>query len=253
MSPVTASRATIKDSILDTIGDTPLVRLSRLAAGLTPEVVAKVEMLNPGGSIKDRVAVALIEAAERDGKLRPGGTIVEPTSGQHRHRPGHRRPPEGLPRHRGHAGQDVPREDRPPARLRRRGRRRPDGGAARLARVLLPRRRPPGRGDPGRLPAQPVLQPGQPRGPLRVHRARAVGAERRPDHPPRRRRGDRRHDHRDGALPQGAQPGPRRGRRRPLRLDLLLAARSSPTSSRASARTSGRRPSTRRSWTATSR
>ena len=75
------SRATIKDSILDAIGDTPLVRLSRLAAGLTPEVVAKVEMLNPGGSIKDRVAVALIEAAERDGKLRPGGTIVEPTSG----------------------------------------------------------------------------------------------------------------------------------------------------------------------------
>jgi cystathionine beta-synthase len=81
MSPVTASRATIKDSILDAIGDTPLVRLSRLAAGLTPEVVAKAEMLNPGGSIKDRVAVALIEAAERDGKLRPGGTIVEPTSG----------------------------------------------------------------------------------------------------------------------------------------------------------------------------
>lgn len=71
----------IKGSILDAIGDTPLVRLSRLGAGLTPQLVAKVESLNPGGSIKDRVAVALIEAAERDGKLRPGGTIVEPTSG----------------------------------------------------------------------------------------------------------------------------------------------------------------------------
>jgi cystathionine beta-synthase len=71
----------IKDSILDAIGDTPLVRLSRLAAGLTPQVVAKVESVNPGGSIKDRVAKALIEAAERDGKLKPGGTIVEPTSG----------------------------------------------------------------------------------------------------------------------------------------------------------------------------
>jgi cystathionine beta-synthase len=71
----------IDDSILDAIGRTPLVRLSRLAAGLTPEVVAKVESLNPGGSIKDRVAVALIDAAERDGSLRPGGTIVEPTSG----------------------------------------------------------------------------------------------------------------------------------------------------------------------------
>jgi cystathionine beta-synthase len=71
----------IKDSILDTIGDTPLVRLSRIAAGLRPQVVAKVEAFNPGGSIKDRVAVALIDAAERDGRLRPGGTIVEPTSG----------------------------------------------------------------------------------------------------------------------------------------------------------------------------
>ncbi len=71
----------IYDSILDTVGHTPLVRLSRLAAGLTPQVVAKVEYLNPGGSIKDRVAVAMIEAAESDGALKPGGTIVEPTSG----------------------------------------------------------------------------------------------------------------------------------------------------------------------------
>jgi len=71
----------IHDSILDTVGHTPLVRLSRLAAGVTAQVVAKVEYLNPGGSIKDRVAVALIEAAERDGSLKPGGTLVEPTSG----------------------------------------------------------------------------------------------------------------------------------------------------------------------------
>jgi cystathionine beta-synthase len=77
----TASTVDIKDSILDAVGATPLVRLSRLGAGLTPQIVAKVESLNPGGSIKDRVAVALIEAAERDGKLKPGGTIVEPTSG----------------------------------------------------------------------------------------------------------------------------------------------------------------------------
>ena len=77
----TAAAVDIKDSILDEIGDTPLVRLSRLGAGLAPQIVAKVEALNPGGSIKDRVARALIEAAERDGKLKPGGTIVEPTSG----------------------------------------------------------------------------------------------------------------------------------------------------------------------------
>src|SRR5205814_1851670 len=77
----TVSPVDIKDSILDAIGATPLVRLSRLGAGLTPEIVAKVESLDPGGSIKDRVALGLIDAAERDGKLHPGGTIVEPTSG----------------------------------------------------------------------------------------------------------------------------------------------------------------------------
>jgi cystathionine beta-synthase len=71
----------IKDSILDAVGNTPLVRLSRLGADLRPALVAKVEALNPGGSIKDRVALALIEAAERDGSIKPGATIIEPTSG----------------------------------------------------------------------------------------------------------------------------------------------------------------------------
>jgi cystathionine beta-synthase len=74
-------QADIKDSILDTIGETPLVRLSRIGAGLVPALVAKLEVFNPGGSIKDRVALRLVEAAERDGRLRPGGTIIEPTSG----------------------------------------------------------------------------------------------------------------------------------------------------------------------------
>jgi cystathionine beta-synthase len=80
-TPDTAVSSIIKDSILDTIGHTPLVRLARIAARVSPQLVAKLESFNPGGSIKDRIAVALIEAAERDGKLRPGGTIVEPTSG----------------------------------------------------------------------------------------------------------------------------------------------------------------------------
>lgn len=71
----------IYSSILETIGDTPLVHLARFGADFKPTLLAKLEVTNPGGSIKDRVAVALIEAAERDGKLRPGGTIVEPTSG----------------------------------------------------------------------------------------------------------------------------------------------------------------------------
>jgi cystathionine beta-synthase len=81
MSAATTHTAKILPSILDAIGDTPLVRLPHVGAGVEAQIVAKVEALNPGGSIKDRVAVALIEAAERDGHLQPGGTIVEPTSG----------------------------------------------------------------------------------------------------------------------------------------------------------------------------
>jgi cysteine synthase len=63
------------------VGDTPLVRLRRMGEGLEAEVIAKLEYLNPGGSVKDRIGVAMIDAAERDGLLDPGGAIVEPTSG----------------------------------------------------------------------------------------------------------------------------------------------------------------------------
>ncbi len=67
--------------ILGLIGNTPLVRLSRVGRGLRPTIVAKMEYLNPGGSVKDRIGIRMIEDAERRGLLRPGGTIVEPTSG----------------------------------------------------------------------------------------------------------------------------------------------------------------------------
>jgi cystathionine beta-synthase len=73
--------AEILDTILDAVGNTPLVRLSRLASDTRTQVVAKVESLNPGGSVKDRIGLAMIEAAEQAGQLRPGATIVEPTSG----------------------------------------------------------------------------------------------------------------------------------------------------------------------------
>jgi cystathionine beta-synthase len=71
------------ESILDLVGETPLVRLKRIseAEGLRATLLAKVETVNPGGSVKDRPAIAMIDAAERDGLLQPGGTIVEPTSG----------------------------------------------------------------------------------------------------------------------------------------------------------------------------
>jgi cystathionine beta-synthase len=68
-------------TVLELVGDTPLVRLQRLVPGEAATVVAKLEYLNPGGSVKDRIGIKMIEAAEREGKLKPGGTIVEPTSG----------------------------------------------------------------------------------------------------------------------------------------------------------------------------
>ncbi|MCM6763250.1 cystathionine beta-synthase [Rathayibacter sp. ZW T2_19] len=69
------------ESVLDLIGDTPLVKLGPVASGVQATVLVKVEYLNPGGSSKDRIATRIIDAAERDGLLKPGGTIVEPTSG----------------------------------------------------------------------------------------------------------------------------------------------------------------------------
>ncbi len=68
-------------SLLELIGNTPLVQLNRTVDGARPLVLAKVEYLNPGGSVKDRIAVRMIDAAEASGELKPGGTIVEPTSG----------------------------------------------------------------------------------------------------------------------------------------------------------------------------
>jgi cystathionine beta-synthase len=72
---------TMHGSILNHVGRTPLVPIRRLGAGLSPTICLKVESLNPGGSIKDRVAIAMIEEAEREGWLRPGGTIIEATAG----------------------------------------------------------------------------------------------------------------------------------------------------------------------------
>ncbi|MGH3766876.1 MAG: cystathionine beta-synthase [Pseudonocardiaceae bacterium] len=69
------------EHIIDLVGNTPLVRLNAVAQHVAPLVLAKVEYLNPGGSVKDRIALRMIEAAERSGQLRPGGMIVEPTSG----------------------------------------------------------------------------------------------------------------------------------------------------------------------------
>ena len=71
----------VSDSLIELVGGTPLVRLGRMAAHVRPQVLAKVEYMNPGGSVKDRIALAMVEDAEARGLIAPGGTIVEPTSG----------------------------------------------------------------------------------------------------------------------------------------------------------------------------
>ncbi len=76
-----ASQPLIADSVLDLIGATPLVRLGRVVPDGAAEVLGKLEARNPGGSVKDRIALSMIEAAEQAGQLQPGATIVEPTSG----------------------------------------------------------------------------------------------------------------------------------------------------------------------------
>ncbi|MCA9607634.1 MAG: pyridoxal-phosphate dependent enzyme, partial [Myxococcales bacterium] len=73
--------APVVESVLDLIGGTPLVRLGRIAPEGGPAVWGKAEHLNPGGSVKDRIGLSMIERAEKDGSLRPGMTVVEPTSG----------------------------------------------------------------------------------------------------------------------------------------------------------------------------
>ena len=89
MKPVNAARggrlpaamARTYPTIIDLVGSTPIVRLDRVSQDVPGTILAKLEFLNPGGSNKDRIGLAMIEAAEREGKLKPGGTIVEPTSG----------------------------------------------------------------------------------------------------------------------------------------------------------------------------
>src|ERR1700680_4294329 len=71
----------VYDNICQVIGNTPVVRLNRIPRDGWAEVLVKLESFNPGGSVKDRIGLSMIEAAEREGQLKPGGTIIEPTSG----------------------------------------------------------------------------------------------------------------------------------------------------------------------------
>ena len=236
-------------SILSAIGRTPLIPLQRLASGLSARILAKVESLNPGGSIKDRVGVAMVEEAERRGWLRPGGTIIEATAGQYRGRAGAGGRGQGLSVHLRAAGQDERREDPAAEGLWRRDRdhadlgRRPTRPRAITAWPTGWPARSPAAGGPTSSPTSPIPRsiidrPAPRSGSRPAARSRL-----------RRGRGDRRHDLRRGPIPQGAQSRCQDHRRRPGGLGPLGRCSPARGRSRGSARTSCRRRSTARSWT----
>ena len=244
----------ICDTILDTIGDTPLVRLNRIPKGVVAaEVVAKIETFNPGNSIKDRMAVKMIEDAERDGRLKPGGTIIEGTSGNTGmglaiaavvkgynciFTTTDKQSKEKVDALRAFGADvivcptDVEPED-------------PRSYYSVSSRLE--------RETPNALEGQPVRQPVEHPGPLRADRARDLGPDRRPGRSPRRRRRHRRHDlrrrqvsrrSRSPASRSGASTPTGRCSRSTRRPASSTRTRSIPTSPRASARTSCPRTST---------
>ena len=206
------------ESIIDLIGNTPLVRPdardARSRAGdRQPLILAKLEMLNPGGSVKDRIGLPMIEAAERDGLLKPGGTIIEPTSGNTGHGLAIAAALKGYRCIFVMADKQSAEKQAAPARVRRGGRALPDQRRARVARDLLLRGQAPRPRHPGSLPARPVLEQDNPEAHERPPGPRSGARRRAASRTSWRRVGTGGTITGVGALPQGAEPGDP-GRRR---------------------------------------
>ena len=261
----TATRAFVRnarpyESVLDTIGWTPLIRLTRITRGIRTPVYGKADFFNPGGSVKDRIGLPIIEQAEREGRLRPGGTIVEGTSGN-----------TGVGLAIAAALKGYKCIFTMPDKMSQEKVRLLKAFGAEV--IITPTAVAPDHPDnyvmmakriaeetPNAILAEPVLQPDQSRGALRDHGSRAVGADRGQDHALRRRGGHWWDDHRRGSLPQGAEPEHQDHRRRSAGLDPRGSVahqrahgwpKARRTRSRASARTSCRARSTCR-WSTTS-
>ncbi|EID77315.1 cystathionine beta-synthase [Rhodococcus opacus RKJ300 = JCM 13270] len=199
--PGDAASLGVYDSITDAIGNTPLVRLNRVTGSISATVYAKLEFLNPGGSVKDRAALAMIHAAEESGELPPGGTVVEGTSGNTgvgltlvAAARGYRSvvvvPDKtsvekiALLRAHGAPGScDTGRQAQPPSRVRTQR-----GHSSRG-------------GDPRRLTRRPVRQPGQSRRAPHHDRSGDLASDPGPSHSFRRRCRNRWDHHGDGGVP----------------------------------------------------
>ncbi len=236
----------IADSVIDLIGHTPMVRLVRLTEGIACPVVAKLETTNPGGSVKDRPALAMIDAAEREGLLQPGGTIIEPTSGN---------TGVGLAivaAQRGYQCIFVMTDKVSPEKvtlLEAYGAEvvvcpvavEPDDPASYYSTAERLVRETPGAYRPNQY-ANPV----NPQAHYETTGPEIWRPDRRHRHPLRRRSRHRWHDLGHRSLSQGTESRPCRSSRRIPRGRSTAAAVAGRTSSKASARTSGRPPTTRR-------
>ena len=240
-----------------------MVRINRLTRGIVKgTVLAKIETFNPGNSIKDRMAVKMIEDAEKRGPAQAGRHDHRRHLGQYRHGPRHRRRRQGLPLHLHDHRQAVEGKSRRAEGVRRRGdrlsdQRRPGRSALVLLGVVAARAR-----GAELVEGEPVRQPVELAGALRADRSRDLGADRRHGDAAGGRRRHRRHDFRRRPLPQGAQPEDQGVGHRHLRVGLqevqgdrrLRQARDlSRTSPKGSARTSCRRTSISRSSTTSRR
>ena len=176
-----------------TVGNTPLIRLNHVTAGLDAEICVKAEFFNPLFSVKDRIGKAMIEAAEKDGSLKPGGLIIEPTSGNTGIALAFIARSKGYRLHPDHAREHV---DRAPRAAAPAG----CGNRAHPARPRHERRHRDGEETAGgksrRVRPRPVRQSGQPAGPPRDDRRGNLARHGRPDRRVRRRCRHRRHDHR---------------------------------------------------------
>ena len=208
------------ESILDLVGNTPLVRLSKVTEGLRPLILAKLEQLNPGGSVKDRIGLSMLEDAEERGLLRPGGTIVEPTSGNTGHGlamaaaiKGYKMifvmpdkmSAEKISLLRAYGAEVVI----CPTNVERESPQSYYSVADRLTREV-----------PGAFQPNQYFNPRNPEAHYRTTGPGDLAPDRRPDHHLRGRRRHRRHDQRRRQVPQGAEPGGAGRRRRPRGLDL---------------------------------